>query len=219
MRKILVLAAAAALTAGLASSAFADMENGGFYVGVNGGYNKAKLPTGNFSSGTVAYNAKLDKYVANVHVGYVVPVADQFQLGGQVGYSYYGKYKISGNNTATTGTASVKLSSLNLQAVGLYNIQQWFVKGHVGGAYMNDSESGSVTVDGTSYKVNSKSAWKVIAGLAVGYYFTDNFSGEVFYDHIFGKSWSWNNIASLDSGASDSAPTMNAFGVGVNYSF
>lgn len=209
MKKLMMMGAAAALSLSVAS-AFATQNDGGFYVGVKGGYNNMDVPTGSTIGGSATVTGKKDKYVANIHAGYLWPVADQFQLGAQIGYSYFGKYKLT--NT-TGGKADIKLSSLNLLAVGQYNIEQWFVQGRVGGGYVHESASGNVA--GTDGEVDNK--WLVVAGASVGYYFTENFSGQIFYDHYFGQDITNSKLA--NGSANNKPPTMNSVGIGIAYSF
>jgi len=207
MRKIVTLAVAAALSLGI-SAAYASQSEGGFSIGVKGGYNDMDVPTDAGTFGAYTVTPKKDKYLADIHADYLWPVADVFQLGGQVGYSYYGKYKLTSNN----GSASSKISALNLQLVGQWNIQQFFVQARVGEGYFHSSNSNSIS--DTSYDI--KNTWAPVAGLSAGYFFTDNFSAEISYDHTFGKNYS--SAADLDRN-NNKVPTMNSVGVGLTYSF
>lgn len=212
MKKLIVSAAAIILSAGLASSAFATQQDGGFYVGVKGGYNKMSMPDGNFTIAGTPVKGNPNNYTANLHVGYLFPVADQFQLGGQIGYSYYGNWKMT--QSGSSENIKNKYYSLNAQVVGQWNIDDWFVQGRVGAgrfhASITDSDS---TNDSSSFN-----QWKALAGLSGGYYFTENLSAELFYDHVFGKNLK-SNAGFTSTSAAKQIPAMNSVGIGVTYSF
>jgi len=208
MKNIITLAVTAALSLSLVS-AFASQSEGGFSIGLKGGYNDMSLPT---SQGTVdgyTLTGKKDKMVGDLHVAYLWPLADVFQLGAQLGYSYYGKYTLT---EPGTGSADDKISAFNLQLVGQWNIQQWFIQARAGAGYFHQS-------DANFDPDNSKSSNKIapIAGLSGGYFFTDNFSGEVFVDHVFGKNYS--NMSDFSTGNANKPPVMTSAGIGITYSF
>lgn len=214
MKKLMMIGAAVALSLGVAS-AYASQNDGGFYVGVKGGYNNMDVPSGTITGNDGSVTEKNDKYMANIHVGYLWPVADQFQLGGQIGYSYYGKWKLTGASGSALGnSADIKFSSLNLLVVGQYNIEQWFVQGRVGAARAHETQSDNLV--GTDGEFSSE--WAVMAGASVGYYFTENFSAEIFYDHLFGQSITKSKLLHA-SDSSNKPPTMNSVGIGISYSF
>lgn len=207
MKKLTTLAIAAALSLGV-TAAYASQSQGGFSIGVKGGYNDMDVPTASDTINGHEFTAKKDKYVADIHVAYLWPVADVFQLGGQLGYSYYGKYKITGNSA----NADAKFSDPNLQLVGQWNIQQWFVQLRGGVGYFKPSVSNSIA----DFNYDTKKSWDAIGGASAGYFFTDNFSGEVFVDHVFGKNYS--SISDVDTNNAK-APTMTSAGIGLTYSF
>jgi len=222
MKNIIKVAVTAALSLSLVG-AFASQSEGGFSVGVKGGYNDMAMPMDSSSLKidgvtVLSVTPKQDHYVADVHVAYLWALSDAFQLGAQLGYDYYGQYK----STVTAGGTSVegkdKITAPNLQLVGQWNIQQWFIQGRVGAGYFH--QSGSASVDGNNVG-NSKSSNKAapIAGVSAGYFFTDNFSGEVFYDHVFGKDYSDANKDLTDNNDDKTPPTMNSIGLGITYSF
>ena len=208
MRNIVALAVAAALSFGV-SAAYATQTDGGFFIGAKGGYNSMDYPTDSGTFGVDTSTGKLSKYMADVHVGYLWPVADVFQLGAQLGYSYYGKYEIT--ETSSSDVATIKTSSINLELVGQWNIQQFFVQARAGAGNVRPSISGTTDQD-----VTVKSAWDPMAGLSAGYFFTDNFSAEVYVDHVFGKNYS--NFSDMDLTGIKPA-SMNSAGLGVTYSF
>lgn len=214
MKNIITLAVTAALSLSLAS-AFASQSEGGFSIGVKGGYNTMDYPTSQQSftdsdGDVLNISGKKDKMVGDLHVAYLWPVADVFQLGAQLGYSYYGKYTISGTDDGISVSGDNKISAINLQLVGQWNIQQWFVQARAGAGYFHQSEAGTNSDSNSS---NNKTL--PIAGLSGGYFFTDNFSGEVFVDHVFGKNYS--TMSDLDN--ADKPPTMTSAGLGITYSF
>ena len=209
MKRVIAVAAVAALGLSVAV-AYADQNDGGFYVGVKGGYNNMKLPTGTETvQSTSNVELKKDKYVLNAHVGYLYPVADQFLVGGQVGGSYYGAYKMA----SSSGSTKVSFASINLYAVGQYNIEQWFVQGRVGAGYFIDDMGKNAASLNNTYKEK----WLAIAGASVGYFFTDNLSAELFYDHAFGKNM---KLADINDGSAEhDVPAMDSVGIGVSYIF
>lgn len=213
----------ALISVAMATTAFATEQKGGFFVGVKGGYNSMDYPTGEQTltdaGNTLVLKASKDTYIVNIHGGYTWPIADEFQLGGQLGYSNYGQYKVSGNNSSNTGTSSLNLQSLNLLLVGQYDVEKWFVEGRVGSARMIPSESGAVTNNGTGYKADSKNHWDVITGASIGYYFNENLSMKFFYDHIFGKAWTWQDFGSEDGNQKDAPASIDSFGLGLTWRF
>lgn len=213
--KLLSVAVASALALG-ASTAYATQSEGGFSIGVKGGYKDIDIPTSSLSGSidgkTLSLSSKIDKYVGNIHAGYLWPVADVFQLGGQVGYSYYGQYKLTGTFDGASASIKTTYSSVNLEVVGQWNIQSWFVQLRAGGGYFMQNASDSGAFGNTDHSRDNK--WAPIAGVSGGYFFTDNFSGEVFYDHVFGTNYNSTSVLSADKPA-----TMNMVGVGLTYSF
>lgn len=219
MRTLTALAVAAALSFGV-TAAYASQSEGGFSIGVKGGYNDMSVPTASqtytdiFNGDTVNVSEKKDKYMADIHVAYLWPVADTFQLGGQLGYSYYGKYKTTVTEGSDSTEATAKFFDPNLQLVGQWNIQQWFLQARAGVGYFKPTVSNGSDNDVT---YETKSTWDPVAGISGGYFFTDNFSAEVFYDHVFGTNY--NSASNLNSDTSNKPPTMNSAGIGITYSF
>ncbi len=211
MKNIITLAVAAALSLSLAS-AFASQSEGGFSIGVKGGYNNMDLPTSEGTVGDFTLTGKKDKMVGDLHMAYLWPVADVFQLGAQLGYSYYGKYTLT-ETAPETGSTDNKITAFNLQLLGQWNIQQWFVQGRVGAGYFHQSNAGNSADDST----DSSNKIAPIAGLSGGYFFTDNFSAEVFVDHVFGKNYS--SMSDFSSSSTNKPPVMTSAGLGVTYSF
>lgn len=210
MNKLIKTTVGVAIAVGLASTAFATQNDGGLYIGAKVGYNKMDVPTGDFTVSGASLNGKTDKYVGNIHVGYLMPVADQFQLGGQLGYSRYGQYKVT-----ASGADAFKdtISSFNILAVGQWNIEQWFVQGRLGmGRFLAHDSGDASSVAGTNFQ----NKWIAIAGLSGGYFFSENLSGEVFYDHSFGKNLKASNMTETSQ---NKMPTMNSIGIGLTYSF
>lgn len=215
MKTVIKTLAVAALATGLASTAFATQNDGGIYVGGKLGYNNMIAPSGNSQvNGTNAFKADINNYMANIHVGYLWPVADQIQVGGQLGYSYYGKYKVSAYGSGT-GNLDSKLSSFNLLAVGQWNIEDWFVKGRIGAARVMAKNSGNYTFGATTSKVFD-SKWLGLVGLSGGYFFNDNLSLELFYDRLVGKNV---NTSDVINTRGSFPPSMNSVGLGLTWSF
>ncbi|PCI39946.1 MAG: hypothetical protein COB50_00480 [Thiotrichales bacterium] len=178
IKKILAIAAAAALIGGYSTVAFADEEvsaqqggaQNGFYVGAKGGYSwidsykitDTKRKTGNFAWG--------------VEGGYDYAFNRTFSLGLEVSYFDYGRTKYTGN---TEG--KFKSRSINLMLTGKAYVQDnfnVFVKG--GLARVKQKYSGKITG-------NTKNKTKPIVEVGAGYQFNNNIGVDVSYVHVFGK--------------------------------
>lgn len=209
-------------------TAYASQNQGGFSVGIKAGYNDMDYPTytktetdyiDGFAFNTTEKASK-DKYIADIHIAYLFPIANHFQLGGLVGYSNYGDYKITDDflNVATTSKVSANIYSYNLEAVGQFNIDQWFIQGRVGAAHVQESFSSSGNdTEGDSDNLALTHKWLPAAGASVGYFFNDHVSTELFVDHIFGENYK--TESDLENSTSNKPASMTSIGLGLTYSF
>lgn len=156
----------------------------GTYFGVKGGYN-------NINISSYGGNIKKDHYFANAHLGYLTKVADNFTVGPQIGATYYGNVR--------AGSDRIHLYSFNLYAVGQYTVMNYYLAARLGGVY------------GFASGDNTKSSFDFGAGASIGYFFTQNFSAGITYDHIFGSS---NNPSSKFR-----FPSTDSVGISVDYHF
>lgn len=164
MSKLLKQAALVSIST-IALGASAGQTDGGFYVGAKGGYNNMKVQDGDFTVSSATVKGKKDRYLANIHVGYLYPLVQQFQVGLQLGGSAYGQAKATGTGS-TTGSSKYKIYSAQLQVVGQVNVDQWFgsLRGGLG------SFRTQYTEDATTFRMPRGNAYRGVMGLSIGYF-------------------------------------------------
>lgn len=211
----------------LGASAFAASTNDlspRFYMGLQGGYNDMDVDTGSATGQdifgrTVTVTAKKDQSYSNIHAGVIIPVNENVAWGGQFGYSYYGAYKASistrGTNFLNDSSAEADISSLNTQFLLRLTQNNFYIQGQAGVGYFLSMESGNIAMNGVTMPVQDEERFLPIAGVNLGYNINDHFSVYLSYNHVFGTDFTTNDVNS----DSDSMPSMNNFGLGVNYTF
>lgn len=214
MKKLIATSIAAAVALGLSTAAMAAP---GFYVGVKGGYNNMEVPDENVSGTILGTNISAkqstDNYFINVHGGYLFPVAPNFTLGPQIGFSYYGQVKQSDSVGGSTKNGNIDMYSLNLFAVGQYTFNQFYVEGRLGGVWGIASLHSKYNT--LAYgDDDTQSSLDFAAGAGFGYYFTPNLSAGITYDHIFGTDYKSDQIKT-----SYDTPTMDSIGAQITYHF
>lgn len=201
----------------LATPAFASFAHpAGLYLGVKAGYNRMGSPKQSVASSIgFANTAEItrDDYVANVHVGYLFAANKFLEFGPQLGYSYYGKYRVTGTGAATGGT-NRQVQSYNVQGVIQFNAQQFFGRIRGGAGYFKTFGKGELTQSPASLTFSDTSKWRTIAGASIGYSCTANFSTALFYDHVFGKK-----LDSLSDLNANGTPVMDTVGIAFAYDF
>ncbi len=218
MKGLTALGVAAALSLGI-TNAYAGQNEGGFSIGVKGGYNTMDFPTNSQEltdddGDSLVINGKKDEYIAGVHVDYLWPVADFFELGSQLGYSYYGKYKTNYTYNGVAGSTTYQIGDASFQLVAQWNIQKFFLQLRGGAGYFHTATSNSgADLDPTI----NKNTWNPLLGASAGLFLTDNFSAEIFVDHVFGQNYG--NFIDLANADTIKPATMTSVGLGVAYTF
>jgi len=212
LHKLLVsLAIAGISTFGLTAYADASDHDSGFYIGIAGGYNHLSKPHGKTftyttSTGTAdtAMGVGKTSYSLNTHMGYLFNVGSGFDVGPELGFTYYGDYKLK--NTATSVTNAYNLYAINLNATGQYTWQSFFARVNGGADFF-------WVTSGTAFETSSthKSITEADAGATLGYYFTPCVDAGVYYQHIFGS----NHLDKLDH----LVPSMDSAGLSLEYAF
>lgn len=220
MKNIKLIAIASVLAASsLVAVAHADSMNSTAsvktYMGVEGGYEKMDIQNFSYTSSlpfniaTSSASQKKPKAYINLHAGMLFPMNQTFSFGGQVGYTYYGDVKDNASVTDIFGntesySAKIAVQSFNLQGVARAKFNSFFVQGMAGMGlfYLTDGS-------------NSSTRGAAIAGAEAGYIINQNFDVYVAYHHVFGTDYTTNNNASNGNGI----PTINQFGLGVDYIF
>lgn len=239
MKTIKILAAAAVASVALSAYAAGPMQ---YYVGGSVGHENMKLNHGGSNSGVVILangagditnNADTPNTYFNLHFGALVPMNQMWSAGGQIGYTNYGQYEMSSvYKSITSQSGSIvessqgvnsksTISSVNLLAVVKASYDSFYVSPHAGVGYFMAKKSGGMWVyNASTLAVTQESGYNIhhldpIAGLTAGYDINGNFGVYIEYNHVFGKNYKHN-----DSDArSNNAPTMDTYGVGINYTF
>lgn len=207
MKKVVAISAlSSALTLGCFATAHADnlLSWHDLYIGAGAGLLNSNLPhgKGTLNNGLEVSGPKRYKLYTNAHVGYLFGLGYGFKLGPQVGYTYYGNNQFTDNNA----TANIIYQSFNLLLVTQYNLpDKFFVTANGGAGYFLSRGSG--------FGFTNHSTWAPMVGAGVGYHLTNNLSVQANYEHVFGPQ---HRIGSANL---STVPTMNLFGLGVNYQF
>ena len=201
----------------LAISSFAFADNHiGLYVGVKGGYNDMNSPKETVATKAGvnhSVNITRDDFVANAHIGYLYHLNSMLNLGGQFGYSYYGKYRAQATGSSS-GSMSRRVESINAQAVVQLTKAHYFLRLRGGSGYFKADEQGSITTSGTTVTLPNKDKWQTIAGANIGYQVTQHVDVSAFYDHVFGET-----LDSLGVLIQNGTPKMDAAGLAIEYNF
>jgi len=220
MKKLIITAIAAAVVA-TCGSVYATNASG-FFLGLGGGYNNADLPTGSQTFSPLAFpytvTASKQKFFLNANAGYLFAIGKSgFDVGPQIGYTYYGNYKLS---ERTVGIATVSghnkttIQSINFKLDGRYTIDSFFLGANAGiGDFLLHS-SGELSDNSSHVYVPSNgNSWDFMSGASLGYNITKNVSVEATYEHVFGQDIKMNDTNT------NKAPTMNMFGGAVTVYF
>ena len=226
--KISKILLSTAVLASLSIIAFADDVNAAnvksnqIYVGAEAGAGDMGFDLNKYKSYALAnngsYDIKQNNFYGAIHAGMLFPVTDALSLGGQVGYQMFGDHSAEASetigNTTNSSKESEKISDFNAVAVIQGTYDNFFANVNGGLGYFMVRNSGSITNYNTgavSVAPKSKNSVEPIAGLEAGYNFTDHFNTYLAYNHVFGSN--------TNNDFSNKVPTMNTFGLGVNYVF
>lgn len=224
--KISKVLLASAVLASLSTIAFADDVNAAnvqknqIYVGAEAGAGDMgfdlKKYEGYALTNNGGYDIKQNNFYGAIHAGMLFPVTDALSLGGQVAYQMFGDHSAEASEsiTNTSSKESEKISDFNAVAVIQGTYDNFFGNVNGGLGYFMVKNSGSITNYNTgdvSVAPKSKNSVRPIAGLEVGYNFTEHFNSYLAYNHVFGTD--------THGDFSNKVPTMNTFGLGVNYVF
>lgn len=192
-------------------------------------------PEGFASAGASSTFTSSNNSYGAINIGLLFPAGNDWYFGGQIGFADYGKMtdtttaNVSENmivESLSGSSVSVydeTLQALTIQAVAQKYIGQFFfnlhgglaemsvdqkatqtmtLSGQVGGIPVNETLNTNMSdYNGTEYVPAA------IAGLELGYQFSEHFNVYTTYNHIFG------------TGDMFEVPDMNSVGLGVNYIF
>lgn len=207
----------------------------GTYIGIEGAYNLYRYhdnsfvttSTSQFNNNTIGSGITVnpdDKAGAsgNFHIGYLTPLQPDFALGGELGYTYYGKIHTV-NYTGITGTASssIKQSGIELLGVAKFRFTEdinAFIKGGISYALINQEasgivESGAGPINFGDLARGNHNSTNAIVKAGLGYRVTQGVDIYAYYAHLFGENYYDTEAEQYHSVA------INSMGVGLNWFF
>jgi len=208
--------------------------NSGAYVGIQagiGGMDTKKSDANDFvdaSASSVELKEELRNGIAGrIYGGYLFPINSKFSAGAELGYAMYPKNKDTLTLTFFDGiyafNHTFKSRYVDLLGVAKYNITDNFnIFGKFGGAYVMQKFSVNTTInnaDTSGYNVkNNKLLPEVAAG--IGYSFAQNFSVDLTYAHVFGKSVDTGKVFTCeDDNKHVNVASVNTLMLGASYRF
>jgi OmpA-OmpF porin, OOP family len=235
----LLLSTLLALSAIAVSTAYADVNTGGFYIGGEAGWDKihaSPLDGSTFASNSAGLlnvgngsqtSSLTDSGISGrAYLGYQI---NQY-IGAELGFTQFHNISSSVNGTVTTfgpltppgsstvnGSSSITTNAVDLVAKATLPLPNNFnLYGKAGAAYVNQytSYSGTTTISGTTYGAANgtitEHALRPTFGLGVSYNITPNWVADV----------SWNRIQQVGSSTSQNdIPSSDLFGAGLTYFF
>lgn len=205
MKKIALATVAALALVG--SSAFAVNAQTGFFV--DGGVGLGQLASPTQSNGTDLTSHKNYGLAWNANVGYQQVIDRNFSVGLEVGYAQFGKSKSSGFNGDSTYTNKGWQALAN--ATYLWNCGfNAFVK--AGATRVKSDYDFQTATD------QSVTQTKFLAGLGVGYQFTQELGVNFTYMHLFGTNY--NDSSDLSTALTNnnaSVMSANTYTIGFTY--
>lgn len=212
MKNIKLIAIASVLAASsLVAVAHADSMNSTAsmkpYAGIEGGYESMDIQNGTYGNQSIGSITQTKPHgYFNIHGGLLVPMNQTWSLGGQVGYTYYGQIKESATFlNQNVASSSIAMQSFNFQGVAQANFNSFFVRGLAGIGSFYLSANGA----------SSSTRIAPTAALEAGYDITSNFDVYAAYHHVFGTNYK----VATNSNSGNGVPTIDQFGVGVDYIF
>ncbi len=213
MKKV-VIATAAVLALSL-SSAFAVTAQTGVFVTGGAGIGQMDSPTSGFSA-YPTYSYKNFGFAWNSGIGYQQALNQNFSVGLELGYGQLAKGSFSFNDgDGTSVDVDIKNTAWQLLANATYLWNNGFnVFVNAGGARVKQDVT--ATVDGISGP-SDKTQTRFVAGLGLGYQFTQSFGTNISLLHVFGKDYS--NLADISGVSNVAVATSNTFTLNLVYTF